>query len=91
MGDGGGVKPWKTPEISDRVLFLERMRELASPGVNQHHTDEVNDGGALSEVAFLRAEGKVTEAFFLARSLATEGVEGAELEVRRLLREINDE
>ncbi|HJM13641.1 MAG TPA: hypothetical protein QF641_04025 [Candidatus Thalassarchaeaceae archaeon] len=91
MADGVQGKAWKIPEISDRVIFLERMRKMASPGGKQKSTDVVNDEGPLGGIAVLRAEGKVTEAFFLARRLATEGVEGAELEVRQLLGEMNDE
>jgi hypothetical protein len=87
---GSGGRPWKTPGISDRVEFLDRMRELSIPA--PHNIEEeahvVEGGGAFTEIESLRSSGRLPEAFFLARRMAAEGHEDAADLVERILGEM---
>jgi len=81
--DGGASLPWKQPGVSSRIEFLRRMQSLAKP-----NTDKISDlqgdfneeevtNNPLEEVSLLMGEKRFSEAFFLARRMAAEGVEGA--------------
>ena len=84
--------PWKAPPISERTEFLDRLRSistaesanLATSGIFESATDP------LTEVIHLRESGKIAEAFFLARRMATEGEEGAAELVNELIGELDD-
>ena len=87
----GGLaeKPWTEPSISDRSQFLSRLGRLSTKEIN----DEVltNDEKKLevSKLEALRKQGRDTEAFFLARRMAAEGVEGAKEMVTEILGDLN--
>jgi tetratricopeptide (TPR) repeat protein len=92
--DGRISKPWKEPEVSRRVDFLTRMQQLATPNVENipttvNESDEVSSN-PLEEVHLLLAEGRLSEAFFLARRMAAEGVEGAIDLVESIRKDIHD-
>jgi hypothetical protein len=96
MGEGltgSGRRPWKSPGISDRVEFLDRMRKLSIPAphnVEEEDAHEVEGDGDFTEIESLRSSGRLPEAFFLARRMATEGHEDAADLVERILGEMED-
>lgn len=77
--DGEGATPWKAPDIKDRVEFLSRMQNLATPasaGVSSN--EQLSEATETKESELNRAmrladEGRHSEAFFIARRLAAEG------------------
>mgnify|MGYP001171814948 FL=1 len=96
MGEGlagSGRRPWKSPGISDRVEFLDRMRKLSIPAphnVEEEDVHEVEGDGDFTEIESLRNSGRLPEAFFLARRMAAEGHEDAADLVERILGEMED-
>jgi len=89
VGGSDGV-PWRVPSISDRSAFLERLGSLSKTKqeIEVENIDDLEDPDPFSKIDKLREEGKITEAFFLARRMATEGIEGAADKVVDLLREM---
>jgi tetratricopeptide (TPR) repeat protein len=85
--DGG---PWKKPSISDRVAFLDRLGRLTKSKQDEggEEIDELKKSSQFSEIDSLREEGRISEAFFLARRMAAEGTEGATDKVSELLQEM---
>tara|TARA_B100000029_G_scaffold84727_1_gene75386 strand:+ start:1466 stop:2344 length:879 start_codon:yes stop_codon:yes gene_type:complete len=78
MDDGDSVS-WNAPGIDSRVEFLNRMQNLANqtqPPTHETQEDE-DEILPLEEVDVLLAENRLTEAFFLARRMAAEGIDGA--------------
>lgn len=91
MVEGEGKTPWKAPGISDRVQFLERMRQLSSKRGAEAVSgtiEEKMDDDPFWEIDALVNDGRANEAFFLARRMAAEGIEGAEAKVNELLEEM---
>lgn len=74
-----GFESWNTPNVDSRVEFLQRMQNLASQSSTPPKADEGNlvTELPLFEVDALLQENRLTEAFFLARGMAAEGIEGA--------------
>ncbi len=70
---------WNTPAIDSRVEFLSRMQSLAGHPISSVQETHAEDEGVLplNEVDVLLREERLTEAFFLARRMAAEGIEGA--------------
>ncbi len=93
--DGRAPTPWKVPEVTQRVEFLKRMQKLSMPPSNDVRDDAIPDISSttdtLEEVAHLRSEGRSSEAFFLARRMAAEGIDGALELVEEIRKEISDE
>ena len=92
--DGRVSEPWKEPEVSRRVDFLTRMQQLATPNdenipTTVNESDEV-PSNPLEEVHILLNEERLSEAFFLARRMAAEGVEGAIDLVETIRKDIRD-
>tara|TARA_B100000945_G_scaffold313905_1_gene310692 strand:- start:3498 stop:4472 length:975 start_codon:yes stop_codon:yes gene_type:complete len=88
----GGLneKPWREPSIKDRSTFLYRLGELSKKEelfedkkLNEESQQEISD------IDRLREQKKDSEAFFLARRLAAEGVEGAKEMVTEILRDLD--
>ena len=78
--DEVGFESWNTPSVDSRVEFLQRMQNLASQSSTLPIVEEekrVIGEPPLFEVDALLQENRLTEAFFLARGMAAEGVEGA--------------
>ena len=87
---GSAEKPWREPSISDRSQFLTRLGRLSR---KEAHDDEKppNDEQDLevSHLEDLRQQGRETEAFFVARRMAAQGVEGAKELVAEILRDLD--
>lgn len=80
--EGASAIPWKAPDIKDRVEFLARMQTLATPSTNLAQEESESESEIAQESEFerakrLHAEGRSSEAFFIARRLAAEGDEAA--------------
>jgi hypothetical protein len=90
MVAGSGGSPWIVPSISDRAAFLDRLGRISNPKQEKETEiiDEMEELGTFSKIDRLRVEGKITEAFFHARRMAAEGIEGAEEKVAELLQEM---
>ena len=90
MVAGSGGAPWIVPSISDRAAFLDRLGSISKPKQEEEVEliDEMQEFGTFSKIDRLRGEGKITEAFFLARRMAAEGIEGATEKVAELLQEM---
>jgi len=93
MGDvveGGFGQPWKEPSISDRSAFLDKLGSMSKSDQNviSEEIPENEDVGPFSKVERLRASGQTTEAFFLARKMVTEGIEGAAEKVAEIMQDL---
>jgi len=88
--EGIDGKPWKAPSISDRSSFLDRLGNLSKSKqtLEIETNEEVDETDPFSSIKKLREEGEIAEAFFLARRMAAEGVEGAAEKVAELLHEM---
>ena len=93
--DGRAPTPWKVPEVTQRVEFLKRMQKLSMSPSNDVRDDVVpeisSNTDIFGEVAHLRSEGRSSEAFFLARRMAAEGIDGALELVEEIRKEMSDE
>ena len=83
--DGNQRKKWKSPGIEQRVDFLSKMEDMAAPDneieVKEDHIAE----NPMGEVEEMINEGRLSEAFFMTRRMAAQGIEGA-LEINEELR-----
>jgi len=82
--DGGRSKPWVAPQITERIDFLNRMQRLASPdnhgGIKSEKISpekSLEHETVVQKVMRLKKSGRIQEAFFFVRSLATEGDQDA--------------
>jgi len=76
--DGGDSISWNAPGIDSRVEFLSRMQTLASQSdLTAEISVKEDQITPLSELDVLLDSERFTEAFFLARRMAAEGIEGA--------------
>lgn len=88
----GGVteNPWREPSVKDRTQFLRRLSILSR---KESHEDEVpskdEENLEMSDLEALRQQGRRTEAFFLARRMAAEGVDGAKELVEEILGDLD--
>ena len=87
--NGGQISNWNIPKTTDRGIFLDKMRSLATPS-NFEITEVDDDINEIDKINILRSEGRVSEAFFLARNIALEGDEGALQLVNDLMEEMNN-
>ncbi|MAK40984.1 MAG: hypothetical protein CL993_04575 [Euryarchaeota archaeon] len=87
--NGGQISNWNIPKTTDRGIFLDKMRSLATPS-NFEITEVGDDINEIDKINILRSEGRVSEAFFLARKIALEGDEGALQLVNDLMEEMNN-
>ena len=84
--DGGSRKPWSRPPVESRAAFLEGLQRFANvEGPTEPQDQEEDPEEGEDPVRSLISEGRLNEAFFLARRRAAEGQEGAE----QLLSEIS--
>ena len=83
--DGKGKKKWKSPGIDQRVDFLRKMEDMATPKSVYVNLEDDVDEDPIRKVEELVSEGKLSEAFFMTRRMAATGVEGA-LEINQELR-----
>jgi hypothetical protein len=94
--DGKSARPWRAPDIDDRIEFLRRMQILAIPAYQDATESSATtpDQAKESEIARakrLHGSSRSSEAFFLARRLAAEGDEQALTLVEQIRREMDDE
>lgn len=77
--DTGDTPPWNGPGLDTKVQFLRRMQNLAGQSSTPAEVDEADEDkhNPLDEIDSLLQTNRVTEAFFLARRMSAEGVEGA--------------
>jgi hypothetical protein len=83
--DGERKMKWKSPGIDQRVDFLRKMEDMATPKSVYENDEEDVVEDPIREVEELVSEGKLSEAFFMTRRMAAQGVEGA-LEINQELR-----
>ena len=86
---GSAEKPWTEPSISDRSQFLSRLGRLSTKEINDEVLTNDEEKLEVSRLEELRKQGRDTEAFFLARRMAAEGVEGAKEKVTEILGDLN--
>ncbi len=78
--DGKKKKPWKAPSIENRMEFLYRMEKMAAvPEIkgNDLEADTDEEKSEFDKAKFYFETGRINEAFFIARRLATQGDKGA--------------
>tara|TARA_B100000029_G_scaffold160658_1_gene156508 strand:+ start:18055 stop:18933 length:879 start_codon:yes stop_codon:yes gene_type:complete len=77
--DTGDSSPWNGPGLDTKVQFLRRMQNLAGQSSSSVEVEEADVGehNQFDEIDSLLQANRVTEAFFLARRMSAEGVEGA--------------
>jgi len=77
--DTGDSSPWNGPGLDTKVQFLRRMQNLAGQSSSSVEVEEaeVGEDNQFDEIDSLLQANRVTEAFFLARRMSAEGVEGA--------------
>ena len=82
-------KPWTEPSITDRSQFLSRLGRLSTKEDDYEVLTNDEEDLEVSRLEALRKQGRNTEAFFLARRMAAEGVEGAKELVTEILGDLN--
>jgi hypothetical protein len=87
---GGEGPPWVAPSISDRAAFLDKLGNLTKTDQYAENGEIVEDDehDPFSKIERLRAGGKTTEAFFLARRMVAEGTDGAAEKVSEILQDL---
>ena len=91
--DGGATIPWKEPIVKNRVDFLKKMQDMSTPKnfrgnlEDEQEQLEIND---YLKIETLRKQGNLSGAFFLARQLAAEGDEEANILVKEIMEEMNN-
>lgn len=85
--DGKSKKKWNSPGIKQRVDFLSKMEDMATPDTVTEAKEELITEDPMEEVEALVNEGRISEAFFVTRRMAAQGIDGA-LEINEELRRI---
>ena len=75
--DGVEKTAWTSPGVKQRVDFLRKMEDMATPEYTELNEVEESVDDPLQEVQELIDSGRISEAFFMSRRMATQGVEGA--------------
>ena len=93
--EGKGKIAWKAPDIADRVDFLIRMQDLATPAseIEKEMVDSKEEL-KISEKDYARqlfTEQRLSEAFFIARRLAAEGDSEAKLLAEQIREEMSSD
>jgi len=88
--DGGEGVPWRAPSITDRAAFLDKLGNLSKTHQLSEVEEIADDGkdGPFSKIESLRSDGRNTEAFFLARRMVAEGIDGAADKVSEILQDL---
>ena len=88
--DGFTEKPWREPSISDRSQFLSRLGRLSRKESHDDIRQPIDEENLeVSRLEELRRQGRDSEAFFLARRMAAQGVEGAKELVTEILGDLD--
>ena len=88
----GGVAgdPWREPSVKDRTQFLRRLSILSRKEAREDEVPAKDEENLeMSDLEALRQQGRGTEAFFLARRMAAEGVDGAKELVEEILSDLD--
>lgn len=83
--DGNQRKKWKSPGIEQRVDFLSKMEDMAAPDNEIEVKEDQIAENPMGEVEEMINEGRLSEAFFMTRRMAAQGIERA-LEINEELR-----
>ena len=83
-------EPWTEPSITDRSQFLSHLGRLSRKEDDDVILPSDQEDLEVSRLEALRKQGRHTEAFFLARRMAAEGVEGARELVEEIMGELNE-
>jgi|TARA_B110000438_G_scaffold26237_2_gene24881 tetratricopeptide (TPR) repeat protein len=93
--DGEKIIPWKEPIVKNRVEFLRKMQNMATPKNYVENLDaednEEKNVDIYQRIANLREKGNLSGAFFLSRQLAAEGNEMGTRLVKEIMEEMTDE
>ena len=93
--DGGKIIPWKEPKIKNRVDFLKKMEDMASPKNYTENLDildlEEKELDVYQKITDLREMNNLSGAFFLSRQLAAEGDERGIKLVKEIMEDMSDE
>jgi len=92
--DGRADIPWKEPRVNNRVDFLKKMENMATPvnyttNMELENEKEIISNDDYQKIANFREQGNLSGAFFLARQLAAEGDEVGKILVKEILEEMN--
>jgi hypothetical protein len=94
--DGEKIIPWKEPMIKNRVDFLKKMEDMASPknyteNLEEQKQEILNETSIYQKISDLRVQKNLSGAFFLSRQLAAEGDERGIKLVKEIMEEMTDE
>ena len=79
------IRDRKSPGIEQRVDFLSKMEDMATPDSEiESKVGEIAEN-PMGEVEEMVIEGRISEAFFMTRRMAAQGIEGA-IEINEELR-----
>ena len=83
-------RPWREPSITDRSQFLSRLGRLSRKEAHDDLRQPIDEENLeVSRLEELRRQGRDAEAFFLARRMAAQGVEGAKELVTEILGDLD--
>ena len=93
--DGDKIVPWKEPKVKNRVDFLKKMEDMASPKNYTENLEildlEEKELDVYQKITDLREMNNLSGAFFLSRQLAAEGDERGIKLVKEIMEEMTDE
>ena len=93
--DGDKIIPWKEPKIKNRVDFLKKMEDMASPKNYTENLDildlEEKELDVYQKITDLRDMNNLSGAFLLSRQLAAEGDERGIKLVKEIMEDMSDE
>jgi len=93
--DGGKKIPWKEPIVSNRVDFLKKMENMATPKNYIENLESVSsekdEVDIYKRITNLRSQNNLSGAFFLSRQLAAEGDERGIKLVDEIMEEMSNE
>ena len=93
--DGDKIIPWKEPVVKNRVEFLRKMENMATPK-NYIENLEIQENeeqkiDIYQKITNMREMGNLSGAFFLSRQLAAEGNDMGTRLVKEIMEEMSDE
>ncbi len=93
--DGDIIAPWKEPIVRNRVDFLKKMKNMATP---RNYIENLEQQNSMEEkldiyqqISELRIQNNLSGAFFLSRQLAAEGDERGIKLVKEIMEEMSNE
>jgi tetratricopeptide (TPR) repeat protein len=93
--DGDDIIPWKEPIVENRVDFLKKMENMATPRNYTENIEKLNSKETAADIyqkiGNLRAQKNLSGAFFLSRQLAAEGDQRGIKLVKEIMEEMSNE